>query len=47
MIKIESGNYGIIYYDSDTKVEYVYTYEGGYEVLVDQEGKPVLYKEDE
>lgn len=36
----------IIYYDKETKVEYIYTYKSGFTVLLDADGKPILYKEE-
>lgn len=48
-IKIDEYNYGYIVYDKQTKVEYAVS-DGSYNrgtitLLVDQEGKPLLYKE--
>lgn len=36
-----------VLYDSKTKVQYVFSGKGGFSVLVDQEGKPLLYKGEE
>lgn len=36
-----------IFYDKETKVEYGFYSEGGFQVLVDAEGKPLLYEEGE
>lgn len=35
------------YYDKETGVQYEYSGRGGLTLLVDQEGKPLLYKEAE
>lgn len=50
-IKIDTYNYGYIIYDKQTKVEYAVS-DGAYNrgtitLLVDHEGKPLLYKETE
>lgn len=50
-IKIDEYDYGYIVYDKQTKVEYAVS-NGSYNrgtitLLVDQEGKPLLYKERE
>lgn len=36
-----------VLYDSKTKVQYVFCGKGGFSVLVNKEGKPLLYKEEE
>lgn len=36
-----------VLYDSKTKVQYVFSGKGGFSVLVDQEGKPLLYTGEE
>ena len=48
-IKIANYNDGVIVYDKQTKVEYAISdgpyNRGNFTLLVDQEGKPLLYKE--
>lgn len=42
--QINSRSILYVYYDKETKVQYGYTTEGGLTLLVDQEGKPLLYE---
>lgn len=42
---INNYNNGCIVYDTETKVMYLYQYKGGYTVMVDNEGQPLLYQE--
>ena len=43
--QITSRGVMYVYYDKETKVQYGYTANGGLTLLVDQEGKPLLYEE--
>lgn len=42
-IKIQDWGDNFIVYDKETKVEY-FVFEGGITVLVDKDGKPLLYE---
>lgn len=41
------GYWFYVIYDKETKVEYAFSGKGGLQVLVDKEGKPLIYKESE
>lgn len=41
---IEGGCRQSVSYDCDTKVMYLWDYRGGYTVMVDADGKPLLYE---
>lgn len=40
------GFLAVIYYDKITKIQYIYSNKGGFELLVDRDGKPLLYGEE-
>lgn len=41
---IEGGYRQSVLYDRDTKVMYLWDYRGGYTVMVDADGNPLLYE---
>lgn len=46
-ITIYLGNADYVYVDKETRVQYLYVdngYDGGLEILVDSDGKPLLYE---
>lgn len=42
--RVEGGYRQSVLYDRDTKVMYLWDYRGGYTVMVDSDGDPLLYK---
>ena len=42
--RVQGGYRQSVLYDRDTKVMYLWDYRGGYTVMVDSDGKPLLYK---
>ena len=44
---ITSTEQAQLFYDVETNVEYIYTHEGGFEMIRNADGTPYLYKEDE
>lgn len=39
------GYWFYVIYDKETKVQYAFSGKGGLQLLVDEEGKPLIYKE--
>ena len=42
--RVQGGYRQSVLYDRDTKVMYLWDYRGGYTVMVDADGDPLLYK---
>lgn len=42
--RVEGGYRQSVLYDRDTKVMYLWDYRGGYTVMVDADGNPLLYE---
>lgn len=42
--RVEGGYRQSVSYDRDTKVMYLWDYRGGYTVMVDADGNPLLYE---
>lgn len=42
--RVQGGYRQSVFYDRDTKVMYLWDYRGGYTVMVDADGDPLLYE---